>query len=170
MKFTEIYQELVNSTEVIRTVTANVSQEEAQSKPTPETWSMLEVVCHLYDEEREDFRDHLDFALHRQEREAWKAIDPQGWAVTRKYNERNFAEMQMKFLEEREKSLDWLIDLSRADWDITCATPFGTISAGDLLVSWAAHDNLHIRQLIELKRFQIEQASHPYSPHYAGDW
>lgn len=170
MKFTEIYQELVNGTEVIRALTANVSQEEAQSKPTPETWSLLEVVCHLYDEEREDFRDHLDFVLQRQQREAWKAIDPQGWVTSRKYNGRNFAEMQMKFLEEREKSLDWLIDLSRADWDITCEPPFGTISAGDILVSWAAHDNLHIRQLIELKRFQIEQASQPYSPRYAGDW
>ncbi len=170
MKFTEIYQELVNSTEVIRALTANVSQEEAQSKPTPETWSMLEVVCHLYDEEREDFRDHLDFILHRKGRETWKAIDPQGWVTSRKYNERNFVEMHTKFLEEREKSLDWLIDLSRADWDIACETHFGTISAGDVFASWAAHDNLHIRQLVELKRVQIEQASQPYSPHYAGNW
>jgi hypothetical protein len=170
MKFTEIYQELVNSTEVIRALTANVSQEEAQFKPTPETWSMLEVVCHLYDEEREDFREHLDFVLHRQGKETWKAIDPQGWVTFRRYNEQNFIEMQTRFFEERQKSLDWLIDFSEADWEITSATPFGTITAGDILVSWAAHDNLHIRQLVELKRFQIEQTSQPYSPRYAGDW
>ncbi|MBI5953164.1 MAG: DinB family protein [Chloroflexi bacterium] len=170
MKFTEIYQELVNSTGVIRALTANVSQEEARSKPTPESWSMLEVVCHLHDEEREDFREHLDFILHRQERETWKEIDPQSWAASRKYNEQNFVETQMKFLEEREKSLDWLIDLSRADWDVTCTTPFGVISAGDILVSWAAHDNLHIRQLVELKRHQIETTSRPYKIDYAGDW
>jgi hypothetical protein len=170
MKFTEIYQELVNSTGVIRALTANVSQEEAHSKPTPESWSMLEVVCHLHDEEREDFREHLDFILHRQDRETWKEIDPQGWAASRKYNERSFAEMQAKFLEEREKSLDWLIDLSNADWDVTCTAPFGVISAGDILASWAAHDNLHIRQLVELKRHQIETISRPYKIMYAGDW
>jgi hypothetical protein len=170
MKFTEIYQELVNSTEVIRALTANVSQGEAQFKPTPETWSMLEVVCHLYDEEREDFREHLDFILHRQDRENWKQIDPQGWIVSRKYNEQNFVEMETKFLQERKKSLDWLIDLSEADWEISSAAPFGNISAGDVLVSWAAHDNLHIRQLVELKRSQVEQAAQPYSLLYAGDW
>lgn len=170
MKFTEIYQELINSTEVICALTANVSQEEAQFKPTPETWSMLEVVCHLYDEEREDFREHLDFVLHRQDRGSWKRIDPQGWIVSRKYNEQNFVEMETKFLEERKKSLDWLIDLSEADWEITSVTPFGNISAGDVLVSWAAHDNLHIRQLVELKRSQMEQAARPYSLRYAGDW
>ncbi len=170
MKFTEIYQELVNSTEVIRSLTANVSQEEAQSKPTPETWSMLEVVCHLCDEEREDFRDHLDLILHRQNKETWQTIDPQGWVISRKYNVQNFVEMQAKFLEERKKSLDWLIDLSHADWDATCTTPFRIISAGDILASWAAHDNLHIRQLVEIKRRHVESISRPYKIEYAGDW
>lgn len=63
MKFTELYQELVNSTEIIRALTANISQDEARIKPSPEAWSILEVTCHLYDEEREDFREHLDFIL-----------------------------------------------------------------------------------------------------------
>ncbi len=76
MKFTEIYQELANSTEVIRALTANLSQEESQSKPTPETWSILEVVCHLYDEEREDFREHLDFILQRKDTEKWEVLKP----------------------------------------------------------------------------------------------
>ena len=61
MKFTELYQELVNSTEIIRALLANMSQDEARIKPTAEDWSILEVISHLYDEEREDFREHLDF-------------------------------------------------------------------------------------------------------------
>jgi uncharacterized damage-inducible protein DinB len=75
MKFTELYQELVNSTEIIRALIANISQEEARIKPTAEDWSILEVICHLYDEEREDFREHLDFILHCQNEE-WHKIDP----------------------------------------------------------------------------------------------
>ena len=55
---------------------------------------MLEVIiCHLQDEEREDFREHLDLILHRQS-EDWHMIDPQGWVVERKYNEQDFAEMR----------------------------------------------------------------------------
>ena len=73
------------------------------SSQTPKSWSILEVVCHLYDEEREDFREHLDFILHRQNEE-YHVIDPQGWVTERKYNEQNFAEMQEKFFAERQKS------------------------------------------------------------------
>jgi hypothetical protein len=170
MKFTEIYQELVNSTEVIRALISNISQEGAQSKPTPETWSILEVLCHLHDEEREDFREHLDFIIQRKEAEKWQVIDPKAWVVDRKYNEQNFEEMRIRFFEERKKSLDWLIDLADTDWDIACKTHFGAIAAGDVLVSWAAHDNLHIRQLVELKRHQIENISRPYEIAYAGGW
>jgi hypothetical protein len=169
MKFIEIYQELVNSMEVIRALTANISQEEAQVKPTPEDWSMLEVVCHLHDVEREDFREHLDCILHRPNEE-WHGIDPQEWVTSRKYNEQNFTEMLVKFLEERRKSLDWLIDLSNADWDAAYTSEHGTMSAGEMFTSWAAHDNLHIRQLVELKRHQIENLSRPYEIGYAGDW
>ena len=61
MEFSTLYQELQNSTEMIRALLAGVSQEAARLKPSAESWSILEVVCHLYDEEREDFREHLDF-------------------------------------------------------------------------------------------------------------
>ena len=135
MNFTELYQELVNSTEIIRALTANISQEEAQIKPTPEAWSILEVICHLYDEEREDFREHLDFILHRQNEE-WHRIDPQDWVVSRKYNEQNFVEMQIKFFEERRKSLDWLIDQSDVDWDTTYTSEYGSVPAGEMFAAW----------------------------------
>ena len=169
MKFTELYQEMVNSTEIIRALIANVSQEEAQVKPSPEAWSILEVVCHLYDEEREDFREHLDFILHRQH-EKWHSIDPQDWVTSRKYNEQHFIEMQMKFFEERGKSLDWLIDLSDADWETTYTSDFGSVPAGEMFAAWVAHDNLHIRQLVELRHKHIEKITSPYDLQYAGDW
>ncbi len=66
MDFNTLYQELQNSTEMIRALLFGIAQEDARIKPNRESWSMLEVICHLYDEEREDFREHLDFILHRQ--------------------------------------------------------------------------------------------------------
>ncbi len=80
MEFQKLYQELTQSTEMIRALLAGISQEEAQVKPNADSWSILEVVCHLYDEEREDFREHLDFILHRQNEE-WHTIDPQDWVT-----------------------------------------------------------------------------------------
>jgi DinB superfamily len=189
MEFSTFYQELQHSTEMIRALLAGVAPEAARLKPNAESWSILEVVCHLYDEEREDFREHLDFilstststspsgqsvqrlktGLHSQHEE-WHVIDPEGWVTARKYNEQDFAEMQEKFFVEREKSFAWLTGLQNGDWEKTYTTQYRTISAGEMFACWVAHDNLHLRQLVELRRLRLENITKPYSLEYAGDW
>ncbi len=169
MEFKILYEELLNSTEMIRALLAGISQEESRFKPSLDAWSLLEVTCHLYDEEREDFREHLDFILNRQNEE-WHRIDPEGWVTERKYNEQNFRDMKEKFFDEREKSLQWLKGLIDADWNKTYTTPYGPRSAGVIFTSWIAHDNLHIRQLVELRRARIENITKPFAIEYAGEW
>jgi hypothetical protein len=39
-----------------------------------------------------------------------------------------------------------------------------------MFASWVAHDNLHIRQLTELRRKHIESLTRPYKIQYAGHW
>ena len=162
-------RELAYGVEIVRQLVAGVSPAEARLKPTPETWSILEVVCHLYDEEREDFRPRLDIALHRPE-EKWQKIDPAGWVTTRKYNDRDLAQTLDGLLTERENSLTWLHGLAAPNWDAEYPAPFGPIKAGDLLASWVAHDNLHTRQLVELRRSRLLGLGAPYNVKYAGDW
>ena len=169
MEFKTLYQELEHSTEMIRALLVGVTQQEAQVKPSPQAWSILEVVCHLYDLEREDFREHLDFILHRQHEE-YHAIDPQAWVTERNYNEQDFVEMQAKFFAERQRSLDWLREISASDWDITYSSEYGSVSAGEMFSCWIAHDNLHLRQFVELRRTRIEMITEPYPIEYAGDW
>ncbi len=169
MQFETLCLELTYSADMIKVLLAGVTQDEAQVKPSPDSWSMLEVACHLYDEEREDFREHLDFILHRRSDE-WHSIDPIGWVTERKYNQQDFTEMQTKFFAERNTSLDWLKGLSGADWDTVHTSQFGSMTAGDMLTAWVAHDNLHIRQLAELRRHRIENISRPYAIEYAGEW
>ena len=169
MNYRTLYRELENSTEMIRALLAGISQVEAQIKPDAESWSILEVVCHLYDEEREDSREHLDFILHRQNEE-WHEIDPEKWVLEREYNKQNLTEMQERFFAERWKSLEWLRGLSEANWETTYTSQFGSMKAGDMFACWVAHDNLHVRQLTELRRKWIERITQPYDIEYAGDW
>lgn len=169
MEFKTLYQGLVLSTEMIRALLVGVSQEQARVKPSKSSWSILEVTCHLYDEEREDFREHLDFILHRQHEE-WHPIAPQAWVKARKYNQQNFKTMQKKFFSERAKSLVWLKGLNNTNWNVAYTSKFGSMRAGDMFASWVAHDNLHIRQLTELRRAYIERSTKPYHIAYAGDW
>ncbi len=169
MRFEDLFQELAESTEMIRALLVGISQEEARLKPSPESWSILELLCHLHDEEREDFREHLSFILDPENKE-WHTIRPQNWVTARNYNEQDFAGMQDKFFAERGKSMEWLKGLFRANWDITYTSRFGPMSAGAMLASWIAHDNLAIRQFVELRRIHVENITKPYSIAYAGDW
>ena len=68
---------LRQSAAAIVALAQGVTPEQARWKPTPEEWSLLEVICHLYDEEREDFRQRLDLTLHHPEAD-WPPIHPVG--------------------------------------------------------------------------------------------
>lgn len=146
-----------------------VSDEQARWKPDSQSWSILEVINHLYDEERQDFRLRLEYILFRPG-QPWEPIDPQGWVVERKYNQRNLQESVDNFLLEREKSLVWLQGLNAPDWGTLCITPFGQMTAGDMFAAWVGHDLLHLRQLVELHWAYTNRAVKPYSTIYAGEW
>src|SRR5947209_9855944 len=171
MRVEILRQELANGAQVISSLLAGLTPAEARRKPDPVNWSVLEVVCHLYDEEREDFRQRLDIMLHRPA-ELWPAIHPGAWVTDRKYNERDLDEMLNAWLAERARSVDWLAGLTVADgdWEKPVSSPFGTMRPGDMLASWVAHDNLHQRQLVELRRARLVSLSEPYDVQYAGDW
>jgi hypothetical protein len=162
-------RELKQNAEVIQHMTAEIPAEQARWKPSPESWSMVEVVSHLVDEEREDFRVRIQFILSGDGDEP-PPIYPQEWVVERSYNQRDLVEMIVVFLNERSESLMWLKGLTDPDWDATYTASWGSIRAGDLLASWTAHDLLHIRQLNELKYAYGAQQLAPYNPAYAGEW
>ena len=65
-----------HNAEVIANLTKSVPLEQARWRPSPADWSILEVINHLYDEEREDFRQRLDLLLFQPEAD-WPPIDPQ---------------------------------------------------------------------------------------------
>src|SRR5262245_54416169 len=106
---------LRQSAAAIVALAQDVTPEQARWKPTPEEWSFLEVICHLRDEEREDFRQRLDLTLHHPEAD-WPQIDPQGWVTERAYNQRDLPAMVTAFAQERDRSLTWLESLSHPDW------------------------------------------------------
>jgi hypothetical protein len=127
------------------------------------------VVCHLLDEEREDFRVRLDYTLHRPG-EPWPPIDPAGWVLAREYNQQDLGISLDAFLSEREASVAWLRKLHAPNWAVNYEAPWGPISAGDLLASWIGHDLLHMRQLVELHWAYAAAQLEPYSTRYAGEW
>ncbi len=129
----------------------------------------MEIVCHLLDEECEDFRARLKSTLENPEKE-FNFIDPVGWVSSRKYIEKDFNTELTEFLNERENSINFLQQLKEPKWDNFYDHPkFGNMSAKLFFTNWLAHDYLHIRQIIELK-FEYLSATTDEKLNYAGNW
>ena len=165
----QIIDRMRANADAITALARDVSDVQARWKPSADAWSLLEVVNHLYDEEREDFRTRIDYMLHRPGEQA-PPIDPEGWVTARSYNQRDPRESLAAFLRERDSSLEWLHGLHDPNWDAEYQALWGVLRAGDLLVAWLAHDHLHLRQLNELHYAYLAQQAAPYSVAYAGDW
>jgi len=144
-----------------------ITPDEVRWKEAAGKWSLLEILCHLVDEERDDFRKRVSLTLESPEKD-WPPIDPEGWARERDYNECDLAEMFAAFEKERSASLEWLDGLADVDWSTEHVHPkFGGMKAGDLLASWAAHDLLHLRQIANTRVEYIAGTVAPYSTRYA---
>ena len=156
--------------EVIAALIRTTTVEQARWRPAVDEWSVLEVIAHLADEEREDFRRRLDLTLHDPKAE-WPPIDPEGWVTAHDYNARDPGEALDDFLAERQRSLAWLGSLERHDWSAAHDQPgLGTMTAEEILGAWLAHDLLHIRQLNQLCWLLLARDVPPTSLAYAGGW
>ena len=146
-----IIEELTRNKIIFKNILEGLEKEAYLWKPNPEKWCALEVVCHLYDEEREDFRARVKLTLENPAMPA-NPIDPVGWVTARKYIEQDYNNVLQRFLLERDNSLAWLNDLKNAKWDNVYKHPLlGDISAEMFLSSWLAHDYLHIKQPTKIK-------------------
>jgi DinB superfamily len=151
----------------VRTLVEPLTNDEVRFKPDPGTWSVLEIVCHLGDEEVLDFRTRARLTLE-DPAAAWPPIDPERWAIDRKYNERDPREALAFFETERAVSIAWLRSLASPDWSRTHQHPtIGPMAAGDVLVSWAAHDALHLAQIARRLQDLAEQGAPDFSTRYA---
>ena len=151
-------------------VVRGTTDADARWKPVDGAWSILEIIRHLRDEEVEDFRTRLDLVL-RDPNLDWPPIAPEQWAIDRRYNEAELDKSIELFVMERATSLAWLRSLKNPNWNSTKTHPkLGSLRAGDLLASWAAHDHLHLRQIANRKFQLAARDCAPYSTDYAGQW
>lgn len=140
-------------------------------RPAPEHWSVVEICCHLLDEEREDFRVRAELTL-RDPAIEWPKLDLEKVAEKRRYNERELEPVLDEFAKERAASVEWLDTLAETtDWSRARIHPkFGPLAAGMLLASWAAHDALHLRQISKRLHELAARDAGSFEVRYAGEW
>jgi len=164
-----IIKNLANNATIFAALVNEATKDEYYFKPEENSWCMLEVICHLIDEEVEDFRTRVRTVLERAA-EPLPVINPTGWVKERNYAERDFNTMVQKFIAERKYSINWLTSMQTPDWQSTHIHPrLGPVTATYFLENWLAHDYLHIRQITRL-RYQYLQKLSLNALQYAGKW
>ncbi len=139
-------RELARFPAVLGALLADLDPPAWRARPAPSEWAPVEIVCHLRDEEVEDFRARLRVAVEGGT--SFAPIDPERWAVERRYLEDDGPRALAAFLERRATTLEALVAIGPAQLTATVAhRRTGGLSGLDILAAWVAHDRLHLTQL-----------------------
>lgn len=131
---------------VLDPLLADLDDRKLRSRPVATEWAPVEIVCHLRDEETEDFGARLRVVVEGGNHFA--PIDPERWAVERRYGEAVPREALDALRVRRHASLGWLETLDPERLLRSVSHPgAGTLSGLDLLAAWVCHDRLHLHQL-----------------------
>ena len=142
----EARRELARLPAVLETLLSGLDPAGARTRPAKDEWSPVEILCHLRDEESEDFGARLrvivdgagDFA----------PIDPERWAEERRYREASLPDVLEALRARRQASLDLLASISpKALEGSRPHKRLGRLSGQDILAAWVAHDRIHLTQL-----------------------
>ena len=128
MNAIEIIDQLKANLRTFTCLLENCTEQQIKYRPDPLQWCLLEVVCHLADEEVLDFRTRCLQTL-QDPKVKWPAIDPQGWVASRKYMDQNFSTKVAEFLLERKNSIG-LPPVSSASPSVFPARPTSACRSG----------------------------------------
>jgi DinB family protein len=117
-----------------------------RARPAPEEWAPVEIVCHLRDEEMDDFGARVRAILDGAS--VFQPIDPERWVIERRYHEAEPSTAMATFLERRTINVAYLRGVEPARLARAIEQPrLGRMSGFDLVAAWVTHDRLHLAQL-----------------------
>lgn len=169
MKTDYIIEKLENNLEVFSSLLKSINKEEYLYRPYSEHWCLLEIVCHLVDIERDDFRIRVQTVLEAPFKHP-PAIFPEEWIESRSYTEQDFNKKIEEFTKERIASIAFLKALENPNWSNYYEHPtLGNLNGALFLRNWLAHDYLHIRQITRIKYSYLQKMIRSDCD-YAGKW
>jgi len=142
----EARSELARLPIVLEALLAGLDEAGARARPAPDEWSPVEILCHLRDEESEDFGARLRVIVDGGSE--FTPIDPERWAVERRYSEARLTDVREALRASRQASLDLLASITPKTLEGSRPHKrLGSLSGQDILAAWVAHDRIHLAQL-----------------------
>lgn len=147
--------QLAATPDIMRALLTSISGEQAYWKPTPDRFSIAELLEHLSHIESRCFRGRIDRILEAEDA-AVEPYDQNAYYAQGAYSNRDAEESMAHWEEQREDNVEFLRSLEpdmlarRARHAI-----LGEITVENILNEWALHDLGHVRQMAELVRTQL---------------
>jgi len=151
--------QLAGTPDIMRTLLAGITPEQACWKPAPGRFSIAELLEHLSHVEAHCFRIRIDEMLARDSPE-FEPYDQNAFYAQGSYSDRDAEESMAHWEEQRQTNVEFLRGLEPAALSRTARhTVLGRFTLENILNEWALHDLGHIRQMAELVRVRL------YYPH-----
>ncbi len=129
----------------------------------PDTWSPFDVVGHLIHGERSDWMPRVEHILQHGETVTFPRFEREAMFVESKGQ--SLPELLDTFADLRAESLARLsaLGLTDADLDRRGTHPeFGSVTMGQLLATWTAHDLGHLAQVTRVMARQYTETVGPW--------
>jgi hypothetical protein len=139
----------------LHAMTAAVSDGALDYRPTPQDWSVREILAHLVDDEAFVMRNRLE-RMVKEDRPQLAPHDEQQWYANRNTARDDLMTLLDDFETQRAASLGVFALLREREWSrIGFQSEYGEFTAAEWLERWRDHDQTHIEQIARtLARFR----------------
>lgn len=134
---------------VVQSLTGSCSRTDWRKRPIKGEWSLLEILCHLRDLDREVNLPRFEL-LENSTNPFIPGVDSDRWAAERNYNEQDDSTVYADFCMSRSKLLELVGRYTDAEWQMSLRHSFfGPTTRMELAKFIAAHDRNHIHQIAQ---------------------
>ncbi len=128
-------------------LTASLDARALDYHPSPDEWSIREILAHLVDDEMYVMRLRLE-RIVKEDHPHLTPHDEKKWYATRNTTRDALPELLADFNLQRQASLGIINLLRESDWEREGYQPeYGHFTAEAWLAHWAGHDTTHLRQI-----------------------
>jgi len=167
MEVDYLIDQLKANGQIFQSIFQGLTSEQYNWKPQEiKIWSLKEILCHLHDEERLDFKPRIQSVI---EQRIPAPIDPESWV--QEYADRSYEASLIALLDEREDSINFVKRITTEEWKMSFQIPDTDINRTSrfYLDNWLTHDLLHIRQATKV-RYLYTSSKSINEVAYAGKW
>ena len=169
MKFdlNKSYEILGRTPSVLRILMSDLNDDWIIHNEGPETFSPYDVIGHLIQGEKTDWRDRATMILEHGAKKAFVPFDR--FAQFEESRGKSLQQLLSEFEKLRKESLSWLrsLNLTETDFDKPGMHPeLGEVTLRQLLSTWVVHDLTHIAQVTRVMAKQYKEEIGPWIEYF----